>query len=128
MDANPKQAYGDAKVKLQLVPPAAMIAIARGLEDGAKKYGAWNWRDHKVEIMTYYGAVMRHMAAWLEGEEYDPDGGGKKHIDGALASLAIIIDAMECDSYIDNRPHMGNMGTLDALMQGSRKEMEDRDA
>jgi len=33
---NPKQAYGDAKVPLHLVPAPAMVSIAMGLKEGAK--------------------------------------------------------------------------------------------
>ncbi len=120
-DPNPKQAFGDRKVQLQLVPPSASIAIAKGLAEGAKKYGAWNWRDQKVELMTYYGALKRHMDAWLEGENVDPDGKGKTHLDGAIASLAIIIDATSCGTAIDNRPRVRNMGALKLLEQGKEK-------
>lgn len=119
-DPNPKQAYGDAKVKLQLVPPSAAIAIANGLEEGAKKYGPWNWRDQPVEVMTYFGATKRHMDAWLEGEWLDPDGNGKTHLDGAIASLAILIDALTMGDFIDNRPGKKNAEALNALKKGAR--------
>jgi len=124
-DPNPKQQYGDRKVKLQLVPPAACIAIAKGMAEGAEKYGPWNWRDDPVELMTYIGAVKRHIDAWIEGEEHDPDSKGTKHhLDGAMASLAIVIDAMGLGEgrFIDNRPKNGNPGTLERLQQGSRQQ------
>jgi hypothetical protein len=120
---NPKQKYGDAKVKLQLVPPAAMMAIARGLEEGAVKYGPWNWRDQPVELMTYYGSTFRHLVAWLEAEDLDPDSElGKSHLDGAIASLAILIDAYKAGTYIDNRPAVSSAGALEDLQRGSRIE------
>lgn len=123
-DPNPKQLYGDKKIKLQLVPPSASIAIANGLEEGAEKYGAWNWRDSKVEAMTYYGAVLRHLTAWLEGEDIDPDSEhGKTHLEGAIASLSILIDAGSCDTLIDNRPKVKSTGALGSLKKGSRKEL-----
>ena len=113
---NPKQLHGDAKAKLQLVPPAAMLAIAKGLEEGAVKYGPWNWREQPVELMTYYGAVMRHLTAWLEREDRDPDStNGKSHLDGAIASLAILIDAAGTPDFIDNRPRIPNVGALNGL-------------
>ena len=123
-DQNPKQAFGDRKVKLQLVPPAASIAIATGLEEGAEKYGPWNWRDDPVELMTYFGALKRHMDAWLEGEDSDPDGDGKTHLDGAIASLAILIDAQSLGEgrFIDNRPSKSSPGALDSLTRGARTE------
>ena len=125
MDPNPKQLYGDKKVKLQLVPPAAAIAIARGLAEGAEKYAPWNWRDDPVELMTYYGAILRHLAAWVEGEEMDPDSKhGKTHLDGAIASLAILIDAVAMGNAIDNRPKPA-VGALKQLEQGAREEQQE---
>lgn len=109
---NPKKRYGDKKVPLQLVPPAAAISIARGLQEGARKYGAWNWRENAVEFMTYVGSAKRHIDAMLEGEWEDPDSqDGKLHIDGALASLAILADAVSFGNLIDDRPP-SNLGAL----------------
>jgi len=107
-EPNPKQRYGDSKVPLHLVPAAFKIMTAIGLDEGANKYGAWNWRDIKVEVMTYIGAIQRHLDAWVDGEEIDPDSlVGKPHLAGAAASLAIIIDALETGHAIDNRPPKG---------------------
>lgn len=118
---NPKKKYGDAKIPLQLVPPSAMIAIAQGLAEGAIKYDPWNWRVDDVEIMTYVGAIYRHLAAYVEGEHLDPDSpDGKTHLSGAIASLAILIDAGSVGSLIDNRPGKKSCGTLAALQQGAR--------
>lgn len=118
---NPKQAMGDAKIQLQLVPSSVEIAIANGLVEGAEKYGAWNWRDQPVQIMTYVGSMKRHMAAYIEGEDIDPDGNGKTHLEGAIASLAIIIDALSAGSAIDDRPKVKDQGVLNALKHGSVK-------
>lgn len=118
---NPKQAMGDKKIQLQLVPPAASIAIANGLVEGADKYGAWNWRDQPIQLMTYVGSLRRHMDAWIEGENVDPDGHGKTHLEGAIASLAIILDAISCGSGIDDRPRVKSDGVLNALKTGGSK-------
>ena len=124
-EPNPKQAFGDRKVKLQLVPPAAAIAIANGLEEGAQKYSPWNWRDQPVQLMTYYGATLRHLAAWLEGEEIDPDSElGKTHLEGAIASLAILIDAATSGNCIDDRPRAANDDVFTKLERGSARGIE----
>lgn len=104
--ANPKQAFGDRKVPMHLVPASAQAAIAMGLKDGARKYGEFNWRQLDVETMTYVGAAMRHLGAWVDGEDIDPDS-GNNHLYHAIASLAILIDAVENGQYIDTRPPPG---------------------
>ena len=103
---NPKQQYGDLKVPLHLVPAPAMAAIAMGLKEGARKYGAYNWRTLTVEAETYIGAALRHLMAWQDGEDIDPDS-GNPHLFHAMASLAILVDAMESGNVIDNRPPAG---------------------
>jgi len=103
---NPKQAFGDAKVPLHLVPAPAMVSIAMGLKEGARKYGAYNWRTLTVEAQTYLGATLRHLMAWQDGEDIDPDS-GNSHLSHAMASLAILVDAMESGHVVDNRPPAG---------------------
>jgi len=104
--SNPKQIFGDKKVPLHLIPPAASAYIARALRDGAEKYGPFNWRDQSVEVMTYIGAARRHLDAWMDGEEYAEDS-GEPHLAHALADLAILADAIEGGFSIDNRPPPG---------------------
>lgn len=105
---NPKQTYGDAKVALHLIPAAGLIYTAKAMKEGAKKYGPFNWRKDHVEGMTYVGAVLRHVFAWIDGEDIDPDSkDDKPHLAGALASLHILVDAIEGGFLIDNRPPKG---------------------
>lgn len=122
---NPKQAMGDAKIQLQLVPSSVEIAIVNGLVEGARKYGAWNWRDQPIQLMTYVGSLKRHLASWIEGEDIDPDGDGKRHLDGAVASLAIIIDAISCGCAIDDRPKVKDEGVTSTLNGGPSPSVEE---
>lgn len=123
LDPNPKTQYGDLKIALQLVPLSANIAIARALTEGAEKYGEYNWRNAPIPLMTYIGAIYRHLGAFIEGEINDPDSGSKEHLDGAIGSLAIMIDAMSLgpDHYIDDRPAHSSPGALQALREKSKK-------
>ncbi len=106
---NPKQVFGDRKVPMHLWPMSATVEGALAFREG-RKYGPFNWRDTPVEAMTYVGALLRHMAAWIDGESIDPDGSGKTHLGGALACLAILVDATHCGTLIDNRPPPGQAG------------------
>lgn len=111
LEANPKQIYGDKKVALATFPSAGLIYGALATEDGAKKYGAFNWRDQPVEMMTYAHAVLRHLYDWIDREDTDPDS-GKPHIGHAIACLAIVADAIETGNAIDNRPSKGRAGVI----------------
>lgn len=132
-DANPKQACGDKKLPLQLIPPAASAYIAMGLREGAIKYGAWNFREVPIEMMTYIGAIKRHCDAILEGEWIDPDPiigpdgveityiPKKPHLAGIMASAAILADQYESGKLQDNRPP-SNEG-YSTLMKRNQKDV-----
>lgn len=100
---NPKQIFGDTKVPLAYVPATSIIYEAMALEEGARKYGPFNWRQNSVEAMCYAHAGLRHLFAWIDGEDIDPES-GKPHLGLAKACLGIIIDSTEIGNLIDNRP------------------------
>lgn len=101
-DSNPKQAFADKKIPLDIVPKTAIVMAALAHLDGACKYGKWNWRMEGVRASTYLGAAQRHLAAWENGEENAPD--GVPHLGHALACINIIIDAKVAGKLNDDRP------------------------
>lgn len=119
---NPKDLVGQKKVDLSLVPPAALVYLALAMEDGAKKYGPYNWRENKVRARVYLAAAMRHIAAKLDGEEVASDS-QKPHLAHALACLAIYVDAEETGNLQDDRPTPGAASKLIAKWE---KKPEDK--
>lgn len=109
---DPKGVEGEKKTPLQLLPPVFMAATAWVLKLGAKKYGPWNWRHNKVECQTYVGAIRRHLDAWQEGEDVDPES-GQSHLAHIAASVAILLDAEANGTLADNRPPKKNKTSLD---------------
>lgn len=110
-DTNPKDLVGSKKPRLSLVPPSGFVYAALAMANGADKYGAYNWRDKKVQAMIYLEACMRHVLSYQDGEENAKDS-GVSHLAHALACLLIIIDAKETGNLIDNRPKSGAMAAL----------------
>lgn len=110
---NPKDAIAATKPQLHLVPPASLIHEARAMENGAKKYGPFNWRhpDRKVNASVYVGAALRHLASWFDGEEVAADS-GVHHLAHAKACCGILLDAMETGHLIDDRPPVGAASRL----------------
>lgn len=105
-DANPKTRFGVLKPNPFLVPAASTLYQALAMQDGAKKYGPYNWRENKVTASIYVAAAMRHMMAWVDGEECAKDS-QVPHLAHALACLGIIVDALETGNLIDDRPLPG---------------------
>lgn len=108
---NPKDLLGTKKVSLNLVPASSLIYQALAMEDGAKKYGPYNWRSNKVIASIYIAAAMRHLQAWHDGEEVAEDS-QKPHLAHALACLGIIVDAKETGNLVDDRPLPGAASNL----------------
>lgn len=103
IDDNPKTVHGDAKPPLHLVPATGTLHEAMAFADGAKKYGAYNWREKTVSSTTYLGAAKRHIDSWFNGEDTDPVS-GVHHLGHARACLNIILDAQAVGNLNDNRP------------------------
>lgn len=75
-----------------LVPPKAVLAIARAMGFGAKKYGRDNYRQApRLERNRLLASAFRHLLADLDGEALDPES-GLPHVNHAMASLAMLID------------------------------------
>lgn len=109
--ANPKQAYGDKKLPVGLVPPSLELEAALNMADGSEKYGPYNWRASKVEAMTYVAAIKRHLASYIDGEDVDPESKrGATHLGAIAACIAILTDARNGGQLIDNRPPKGTAG------------------
>lgn len=105
-DDNPKTAQGVKKLGIQNVPPSIIAAIAMAMADGAAKYGPYNYRDKRVTMSIYIGAALRHIFAYLDGEENAEDSGAP-HLGHAMACLGIIVDAMSIGMMNDDRPKKG---------------------
>lgn len=105
-EINPKDRLGAKKVNLFLVPAASKIYQALAMEDGARKYGPYNWRDKKVQLSIYLSALERHIEAFKDGEETATDS-GLPHLAHAIANIGIIIDALESGCLVDDRPKKG---------------------
>lgn len=108
---NPKDRLGVKKARLSLVPPSSMVYQALAMEDGANKYGAYNWRTKEVKASIYVEACQRHLLAWFDGEEVASDS-QKPHLAHAIACIGILIDAKETGQLVDDRPENGAAGKV----------------
>jgi hypothetical protein len=102
-DTNPKDAIGIRKAPMSTVPANVLAEIGVAMLEGASKYGRHNYRAAGVRASVYYDAALRHLMAWWEGEDFDPDS-GMSHITKLLACMTVLRDAMHQDMWEDDRP------------------------
>lgn len=105
---NPKDVAARGKCPVHLVPPCLIRATAEALDFGANKrqpngYGEFNWRTEPVQLRNYLAAIMRHTLAILDGDDYDADS-GLEHLSHIAATCAIVMDAADHGTLIDDRP------------------------
>lgn len=108
---NPKDVFGLKKLPLRLIPSPALAHLAMVMALGARKYGAYNWREKEVRLTVYLEAAERHLRSVLDGELIDAES-GQPHVAHAMACCAIILDAMALGKFMDDRPPPGVFAKL----------------
>jgi hypothetical protein len=120
---NPKDALGRAKPPLSTVPVPVLFEMGAGLMEGAAKYARHNYRVAKIRASVYYDAALRHLMAWWEGEDIDPES-GVHHVGKTLSCLAVLRDAQMNDMIIDDRPPVPRMGWMARTLEIVRQIQE----
>lgn len=104
--SNPKDIIGANKLPLHLVPATAIAEESLAMLDGCLKYGRDNFRAIGVRASIYMAAAMRHLQAYMEGED-TADDSGATHLGHARACIGIVIDAKYAGKLTDDRKVAG---------------------
>lgn len=112
---NPKDALSVDKLPLHLWPLTATVEGTLAMLEGALKYGRSNFRVIGVRASVYVDAALRHLNAWIEGEDRARDS-DISHLGHALACIAILVDAREAGKLVDDRNYQGGyIGMVERL-------------
>ena len=101
---NPKhiRAQKDGKSQLEYLPVSMWPMDAAVHKTGGVKYGLRNWRLDSILASTYVGAMLRHLSAWIEGEDIDPES-GYPHLTHLRACCAVVLDGNAYGKLVDDR-------------------------
>jgi hypothetical protein len=102
-ESNPKDSVGIRKVPYSTIPSEVIAEVGLGMLEGALKYGRHNYRVVGVRASVYYDAIQRHLNAWWEGEDIDPES-NLNHIVKLLTSGVVLRDSMINGNWVDDRP------------------------
>ena len=101
---NPKDSLGIRKVPIHVIPMPVLAEVGLAMLEGARKYGAHNYRDAGARVSVYIDAVWRHLfLQFWEGEDVDKDS-GVHHVSKAIACLCVLRDSMLSNNWVDDRP------------------------
>jgi len=65
--------YDGGKPRMDLLPPNAIMEVAKVLSFGAEKYAPENWRKLEDLQNRYTGASLRHVFAHMDKERLDKE-------------------------------------------------------
>ena len=83
--------FDGGKLQYGLLPPLALKATTEILTFGAEKYEPDNWKHVPDSKRRYFDAMQRHLWAWKEGEQNDPET-GKNHLAHAMCCLMFLYE------------------------------------
>lgn len=104
--SNPKDLQARNRVPMWSLPAIGAVHGAQATCDGIDKYGPYNWREQPISLLEYIGAMERHIAALKDGEWFTQDNPTVTHLGCINANTAIILDAHQCGTLIDDRPEV----------------------
>lgn len=93
--------YDECKPDFSLHPPIALEEIAKVWSFGAQKYESFNWAKG-FAWRRPVAAALRHIFAWLSGQDVDPES-GISHLAHAACNLFMVIHFQATGTGTDNR-------------------------
>lgn len=86
------------KLRYELLPPGPIEDLVKVLSWGAEKYDDDNWKKG-MSWKRCYASTMRHLQAWFQGEDKDPES-GLDHLAHVLCNVVFL------QYYADRHPDL----------------------
>jgi len=111
------------KLRYDLLPPEALEALAEVYTIGATKYGDNNYL-RGMDWNRIYGAMVRHLQAFWQGESFDKEDG--QHHLAAVAWCAFTLLVYERRGIgVDNRPNtILAQGEIREILQARKEDLD----
>ena len=91
------------KLPWHLLPYDAVAQVVAVLLCGAQKYAERNW-EGGISYSRLFAATQRHMIAWWQGEDADPETGLHPLAHAACDVLFLLAFAVRGRTDLDDRP------------------------
>ena len=97
----PGTKFDAGKPPMDLLSTEALIQTARVLEFGKAKYDSHNWRKG-MSWSRLLGAAMRHLTAFNNGEDLDPET-GLSHLAHLSCCTMFLLEYLKTHKELDDR-------------------------
>ena len=91
------------KQEFDYLPLELLGDVNEVLRYGANKYEFENWKRNGFVYSRAYNALLRHIIAFWNGEDVDPES-GFSHVDHAICNLLFLKYHIKAKTDTDNRP------------------------
>lgn len=95
---------GQKLARFDLVPIKPLVELAKHYGRGARKYEDRNW-ERGYDWSLSYAAAQRHLTAFWDGEDVDPET-GTPHVIAAAWHCFALMEYMHTHPEFDNRPYI----------------------
>lgn len=95
--------YNKDKAPMDLLPWDVLIELAHHYRVGCDKYPARNWEEGLPWNSGIAASLTRHLAAWSQGEDIDPEN-GQHHDVAILWNAAALVAYRLREVGVDDRP------------------------
>ncbi len=98
--------YDSDKLQYTLIPPHALMEVARNLTIGLKKYKERdNWKKVPNASQRYLDALYRHLEAHRRGEVYDPESSEPNmyHMSAVIVNAMFILEFLTNEKLTENK-------------------------
>lgn len=117
---DPKQSQAVKKMSFKAVPISLLMHAQPGNQNGADKYGVYNWLtldDGSMSMTTYLDALQRHLVLFRAGQDRTSDT-NIHNLDSMISGLAVLRDAMLFNKVNDDRVKLSDdqIKTLEAII------------
>lgn len=94
----------EGKLRFDLIPPRALILLAKVYTTGAEKYDDRNW-EKGMSWSRIYGAIQRHLWKFWNGEKMDEET-GVPHLINAAWGCFTLTEYMFTHTELDDRQEL----------------------
>ena len=107
MEDNSARKDDTMKPRMELLPPDALVEIAKVFTKGAEKYEDRNW-ERGMDWGRLYAATMRHLSAFWAGEDIDSEW-GYSHLAHTGCSILMLLSTYMRNIGTDSRQKLASV-------------------
>ena len=97
-----RQNTGKPELSYILTFPTALKSFAQVCMKGAKKYERGNYLKGGKPATEYIDCMLRHITAWQNGEDFDPES-GCSHLGHVVWNALALCDFFHSHNCVDDR-------------------------